>query len=366
MGPTFPYKGGVAQHTTELAHRLEAAGHEVTIATWSRQYPERLYPGRQEIEEPEQAAFRATDRLLAWNRPDGWWRIGRALGRMHDVVCVAIVTSVQSPAYVTLLRAARSAGARTLAVAHNVLPHESWLPDRFLAKRLYRQVDGVLTHSDRETALARELGAAHVATAKMPFHFPIPDRPPVPAADPRNRIAFVGFVRKYKGLDLAVRSVARSRSRPELTVRGEFWDDVSRYRELAHRLGIDDRCEFVDAYASTVELVATIDAADAVIMPYLHATGTQQPRLARLRRRPSIVTDVGDLAQQVVDGIDGFVVPPDDEVALANAIDRLYEPGVLRTFATAIRPVDVATEWDEYVDALTSLSKAGTGDRPSR
>ena len=31
VGPTHPYKGGVASHTTTLAHELEAAGHEVTL-----------------------------------------------------------------------------------------------------------------------------------------------------------------------------------------------------------------------------------------------------------------------------------------------------------------------------------------------
>ena len=29
VGPAHPYKGGGARHTTELAHRLAAAGHDV-------------------------------------------------------------------------------------------------------------------------------------------------------------------------------------------------------------------------------------------------------------------------------------------------------------------------------------------------
>ncbi|MGB7818333.1 MAG: hypothetical protein WBL35_06285 [Ornithinibacter sp.] len=31
VGPTHPFKGGVAAHTTTLAHELVAAGHEVTL-----------------------------------------------------------------------------------------------------------------------------------------------------------------------------------------------------------------------------------------------------------------------------------------------------------------------------------------------
>jgi hypothetical protein len=45
VGPTHPYKGGVAAHTTQTAHELAAAGHDVTVVSWSRLYPDRLYPG---------------------------------------------------------------------------------------------------------------------------------------------------------------------------------------------------------------------------------------------------------------------------------------------------------------------------------
>ena len=33
VGPAHPYKGGGARHTTELAHRLAAAGHDVELLT---------------------------------------------------------------------------------------------------------------------------------------------------------------------------------------------------------------------------------------------------------------------------------------------------------------------------------------------
>ena len=32
VGPSHPYKGGVASHTTTLAHELADAGHDVTLA----------------------------------------------------------------------------------------------------------------------------------------------------------------------------------------------------------------------------------------------------------------------------------------------------------------------------------------------
>ena len=77
VGPTHPFKGGVAQHTTVLAQQLVAAGHHVEIISWLRQYPQRLYPGKQTVEHPEFDLFEPTSRVLSWNRPDSWVRVAR-------------------------------------------------------------------------------------------------------------------------------------------------------------------------------------------------------------------------------------------------------------------------------------------------
>ena len=77
VGPAHPYKGGGARHTTELAHRLAAQGHDVIIESWRAQYPGRLYPGQQTVDVPEGEPYPRTRRRLAWYRPDGWLAEGR-------------------------------------------------------------------------------------------------------------------------------------------------------------------------------------------------------------------------------------------------------------------------------------------------
>ena len=57
VGPAHPYKGGMAQHTTTLAHRLSAVGHDVVLASWRAQYPRFLYPGQLTVAEPEVALY---------------------------------------------------------------------------------------------------------------------------------------------------------------------------------------------------------------------------------------------------------------------------------------------------------------------
>ena len=45
IGPVFPYRGGIAQHTTMIARALQNISNLLVIS-YSRQYPKVLYPGK--------------------------------------------------------------------------------------------------------------------------------------------------------------------------------------------------------------------------------------------------------------------------------------------------------------------------------
>ena len=119
VGPTHPYKGGVASHTTELCHELAEAGHDVTLVSWSSLYPSLLYPGEQAVPDgaPDVEPFPRTEHSLSWARPDTWLRAGRRLRDVDAIVVVHVIPPVV-PAHLALLRAARPAGAglRTIVI----------------------------------------------------------------------------------------------------------------------------------------------------------------------------------------------------------------------------------------------------------
>ena len=178
VGPAHPYKGGGARHTTELAHRLAAAGHNVIIESWRAQYPARLYPGRQTLDAPEGEPYPRTYRRLAWNRPDGWAAAGRRL-RSADLVVFALLTSLQVPAYLAILAGlGRGSGRpRTVLICHNVLPHERRPGDVALVRTLLAHVDTVLVHSAGQAAQARQLVPdVPIVVARMPPHLPVGQR----------------------------------------------------------------------------------------------------------------------------------------------------------------------------------------------
>jgi glycosyltransferase involved in cell wall biosynthesis len=362
VGPTFPYKGGGAHHTTELAHRLDAAGHEATLESWRAQYPSFLYPGQQTISAPEGTPFPRTLRELSWRRPDGWLRTGRRL-RSCDLVVLAVLSPVQVPAYLGILSGLRRR-ARVVALCHNVLPHERKAYDGPLMRALLRRVDGVLVHSAAQAELARTLTGRPVHVAEMPAHLPTGGRrhdhgdDDVPVADsgPRNRLLFFGIVRPYKGLDVLLRALAAGPDDVALTVAGEFWGGLEDTRALISELGLTERVELRPGYVPADEVPGLFAAADALVLPYRSATASQNVWMAYEEGVPVVATRVGGFAEQIRDGVDGLVCEPDDVGSLADALKRLYAPGEPERLRGGVRPVDHGPLWKSYLDELLEIA----------
>ncbi|WP_242889324.1 glycosyltransferase family 4 protein [Actinomadura litoris] len=351
VGPAFPFKGGGAHHTTELAHRLSAAGHEVVIESWRAQYPRFLYPGQQTISEPEGEPFPGTRRRLDWRRPDGWWRTGRSL-RERDLVVLAVLSPVQVPSYLGILGGLRR-GSPVVALCHNVLPHERKPYDVPLMRRLLRRVDGVLVHSEAQADLARGLTGRPVRVAEMPAHLPASAKPAPPDGKVRRRLLFFGIVRPYKGLDVLLRALAAGPDGVALTVAGEFWGGLEETRALIAELGLTDRVELRPGYVPAADVPGLFAAADALVLPYRTATASQNVWMAHEHGLPVIATDVGGFGEQVRDGEDGVVCAPDDVPALTRALERFYAPGEPERLRSGVRPVDHGPVWAAYLDVLT-------------
>ncbi|MGV9776062.1 glycosyltransferase family 4 protein [Streptosporangium sp. NPDC003464] len=349
VGPTHPYKGGGAAHTTELAHRLRAAGHEVVIESWKAQYPSFLYPGQQTVDTPAGAPYPDVRRDLDWRRPDGWVRCGRRLAEA-DLVILAVLSPVQVPPYLGILYGL-GRRTRTVALCHNVLPHERKPYDVPLMRALLRRVDGVLVHSEQQAAPARELGPAPVTVAEMAPHLPagLQEHPHVEGVT--NRLLFFGLVRPYKGLDLLIRALPEGVS---LRVAGEFWGCLEQTEALVTELGLTARVELRPGYVADGDVPGLFADVDALVLPYRSGTASQQVWFGHEYGVPVIATRVGTLGDHVTDGVDGLLVEPGSVEALRAALTAFYRPGEPERLRAGVKAVDPEPYWATYVDALVS------------
>ncbi|MEU4536170.1 glycosyltransferase family 4 protein [Streptosporangium sp. NPDC023825] len=356
VGPTYPYKGGGAAHTTELAHRLRAAGHDVVIESWRAQYPSFLYPGKQTADTPDGEPFPHVRRDLDWRRPDGWVRAGRRL-RSADLVVLAVLSPVQVPPYLGILYGLRRR-TRVVALCHNVLPHERKPYDTPLMKALLRRVDAVLVHSEGQAGKARELAATPVRVAEMAPHLPSGADRRGPAEGVHDRLLFFGLVRPYKGLDLLLRALPEGVS---LRVAGEFWGGLEETtRALVTELGLDGRVELRPGYVASADVPGLFADVDALVLPYRSGTASQQVWLGHEHGVPVVASRAGTLGDHVTDGVDGLLVEPGSVEALRAALAAFYRPGEPERLRAGVKAVDPEPYWASYVETLVSGSDSGS------
>jgi hypothetical protein len=186
IGPAHPDRGAAARHTTELAYRLAAAGHNVIIESWRAPGPAASNPAASNPAASNPAAsnpaasnpadgeeYPRTYRRLAWYRPDGWIAAGRRL-RSADLVVFALTSQAQVPSYLSVLTALALGPdrPRTAVICH-LAP-----PDDRLTRILLARTDTVIVHAAAQAAQARVLAPeVPIVIARMP---PAGVRPPDP------------------------------------------------------------------------------------------------------------------------------------------------------------------------------------------
>jgi glycosyltransferase involved in cell wall biosynthesis len=370
IGPAYPYRGGISQYTVSLCNSLERE-HEVLLVTFSRLYPQFLFPGRCQTDQGE-GAFRASaERLLDSIRPGSWKRTAlRIMEFQPDAVLFQWWHYFFGPAYSGVVRRLKKQGQfPVFFLCHNVHPHErvrapgSGMLERSLLEGAFKQVDGFLVHSQelhdqvqriKPSALVRRI--YHPMFDLFRAFEAVTDAPSEEIHIPQ--LLFFGNVRCYKGLRVLLEALGKIRARLEfgLTVAGEFYVDPAPYYELAERHGIAGNITWVNRYVPNEQVPALFRKADVVVLPYLEATQSGIVPLAYQFEVPVIASRVGGLPEVVQEGETGFLVPPGSADLLADKIMEYFSNGRKLDFQAKIRCFREKLSWQQVVDALTGLT----------
>ncbi len=104
-----------------------------------------------------------------------------------------------------------------------------------------------------------------------------------------------------------------------------------------------------------------------LVLPYLDASQSALIGSAYYFQKPVIVTSTGVLAEYVVEGQTGWIVPPGDVDALAQALaDALSDPERLRRMGVAARSWyehQRTSEWETVLAMYHSLIERKKGKR---
>lgn len=364
VGPTHPYRGGIAHHTTLLWEALRE-DNEVQFISYKRQYPALLFPGKSD-KDPSTEAIQAqgVDFLVDSVNPVTWIQTARAIVRFKpDLLVLPWWVAFWAPLYLVLTTWVRLfLPTRIVFLCHNVLEHEPSFLKRLITRMTLSRADGIITQSRQESEKAKELLGKDfpVTTGFHPTYAPLAGAPldRVQAARELNLtgniLLFFGFVRPYKGLDVLLDAMPTVLAARDVTlmVVGEFWKDKERYMEQISRLGIGGHIRLVDEYVPNESLPRYFAAADIVVQPYRSASGSGVSQLAYGFGKPVVATRVGNLPEVIRHGENGMLVSPSDSANLANALITSLETETLNRLTAHARETGDRFSWSRLASLV--------------
>lgn len=360
IASTFPpYRGGIAQFNDAMAKALLQAGHEVHCATWSRQYPELLFPGKTQFEPGKSIADANMPCSLDSISPGSWKRVGRQFGKQHkvDVLLLPFWHAALAPALTSVAKHAKSQGVRMVfAIMHNANSHDGKAWEATLTKRFLAACDGVATLSNSVSA---KLQPWKPVTLFHPLyeHFPngptrLEARRQLQLSDGDVAHLFFGLIRPYKGLGVLIEALSHLPAHHKLLVAGECYEDWSAYQAQIDNHGLQDRVQLHLEFIPDNLVPVFMQACDDVVLPYLDASQSGVTALALHHEKKVVASNVGDLGTTIVPNLTGRLVPPGQPRALVEALSTPWHAQPADQ-AMAFKAVKEKFSWSAWAAQLT-------------
>jgi glycosyltransferase involved in cell wall biosynthesis len=343
IGSAYPLRGGgIATFNERLARQFQQEGNNVSIYTFSLQYPSFLFPGKSQYSaEPKPTDLNIKVCINSIN-PFNWIKVGNELKKQKpDLVVVRYWLPFMGPCLGYILRRVKkNEYTKIVCIADNIIPHEKRFGDKFFTSYFVKPIDAFITMSEK---VMHDLKLfAPTKPAQLVQH-PLYDNfgEKIDTQEARNKlgikneelvILFFGFIRKYKGLDLLLDAmkILKDSKLPiancQLLVAGEFYEDRKSYDEQIEKLGIKENLILHTNFIADSEVKYYLCAANLVVQPYKNATQSGVTPLAYHFEKPMIVTNVGGLPSLVPNDRVGLIAEP-NPTSIAQKIVEYFTKG---------------------------------------
>ncbi|HET7039528.1 MAG TPA: glycosyltransferase family 4 protein [Gemmatimonadales bacterium] len=340
-----PQAGGAEIHFFEIFGRLAEGGHAVTLVAsgWPGAVPDARIRGIEvrRVGGRHSFALRARPAVRRLLRERTWDVVVEDVNKLP----LYLPRLTRLPLYVIVPHLFGGTAFREVAwpMAATV-----WLAERGVPWAYRRAAFHAISESTRDDLVARGVAPGRIRVIYPGvdttwFH---PD-PAVPRAT-TPAFLYVGRLKRYKGVDTAIRALARVRGEgveARLDIAGQG-DDRSRLEALAEGLGLRESVRFL-GYVSEEEKRRLLRRAWATVFPSPKEGWGITNAEAAACGTPAVAADSPGLRESVRHGETGLLVPYDDVAALAAALRRLAaDPGLVVRLGAAGPAFAATLSWD--------------------
>ncbi len=344
-----PQAGGAEIHFFEIFRRLVERGHEVTLVAsgWKGAAPSAIIDGLH----VRRFGGRHTFALKGRGAVRGMLKRAAYDVVVEDInkLPLYLPTLTRLPFYVIVphLFGTTAFGEASLPVATVV-----WLAEKPIPQVYRRAAFHAISDSTRDDLVARgvDRAAVRVIYPGVDAEWYTPD--PTVGRTAAPTFLYVGRLKRYKGVETALRAAALARERrPDLRLEvAGGGDDRERLEGVCARLGLADGVTFL-GFVSEERKRELLRQAWGVVFPSVKEGWGISNVEAAACGTPAVASSSPGLRESVRDGETGILVPHDDPEALAAALLRLSE-NVERvdTLGRAARHFATGLSWDRATE----------------
>ncbi|MCX6148731.1 MAG: glycosyltransferase [Candidatus Kapabacteria bacterium] len=359
----YPYRGGIAQFNASLFKEFEKY-NETKAFTFSRQYPDLLFPGSSQlVSETDIAEKIDAERILDTINPFSYLSAASKINKFNpDLLITKFWMPFFAPSLGSVTR--RLKNTKRISILDNVIPHEKRIGDMQLINYFLNSNDAFIAMS---RTVQNDLLSLKPNAKSILIPHPLYDHfgakidkeeacKKLNIPQDNKILLFFGFIRDYKGLDLLIEAMSRLGDTYHLVIAGEVYGDYSKYEKQIDGLGIRDKVSNFVRYISDEEVPLFFSCADVCILPYKTATQSGIVGISYHFDLPIISTDVGGLREMIGDFNTGLMVESPNSELIANAINEYFSSGKIEEYKQNILKYKSLANWKNLAREIIDFS----------
>jgi glycosyltransferase involved in cell wall biosynthesis len=389
FGPGPAFKGGIANYNTSLALTLHQLGAEVSIVSWTQQYPAiipRDFKDKASRKDYLAGTGIEVTYLTNYNHPLTWAKTVRHIMSLNpDIVIMQWSIAIQGlPLGYMTKQLFKKCKAEIIMDCHLVVQKEGSIMDHLFSKMGLKYAHTYIAHAYKtvdelkntfptfefhvtEDGSRTELPARNVIKLYHPVYDMFVPKQDFDVEKAKKEMGlrqhvflFFGFIRKYKGLHQAIHAfdvLRKKRDDVSLLIVGEsFWDTMPKatfkkwifgmmkkiflkksdneqdYRPLSliTELGMEQVVVVHNTFVPNEDVHKYFQVSDAIVLFYHTATPSGVESLSYNFSLPVLATKVGHFPETIKDGYNGYLAEAEDIEDMARIMNKAIEQPISR------------------------------------
>lgn len=353
-------KGGIQLYTSQLANALSKSDNEVVVLLGDYLFDEHHYSNSKAkiiCIDTQPSYFRMILKII---NPFTYYHILKIIEHEKPDVIHILFEDILFSIVSLFLKIKRHTLVLTV---HNPTPH---LGDNFIVKFnsqlsrfiMRRLISAVIVHGSKLQNILVEDGFAKNDVFVIPIgNFSYFTKWEKDTYSVGKTILFFGLIREYKGLEYLIKAEPIiTSSIPDLRIIIAGAGNFEKYEDMIKNKACFD---IHNRFIPDEEVAYFFQKSDVIVLPYTDGSQSGIIPIAYAFKKPVVVTDVGSIAEVVEDGVTGFIVPPKDTAALADAIIKILKDDDLRKRMSenVCRKMKNDLSWDKIADKTIEVYK---------